>query len=56
MRFGIFMAPFHVPTGQNPTVAYARDLATIQPLDQLGCDEAWMANTTLAGSATLASG
>ena len=26
LRFGIFMAPFHVPTGQNPTVAYGRDL------------------------------
>src|SRR5437879_5350713 len=32
MRFGIFMAPFHVPTGQNPTAAYGRDLATIQLL------------------------
>jgi limonene 1,2-monooxygenase len=42
MRFGIFMAPFHVPTGQNPTNAYARDLATIQLLDELGYDEAWI--------------
>ncbi|HEY1292189.1 MAG TPA: LLM class flavin-dependent oxidoreductase [Chloroflexota bacterium] len=42
MRFGIFMAPFHAPTGQNPTVAYARDLATIQLLDELGYDEAWI--------------
>jgi limonene 1,2-monooxygenase len=42
MRFGIFMAPFHVPTGQNPTAAYARDLATIQLLDELGYDEAWI--------------
>src|SRR5919205_3885228 len=23
MRFGIFMAPFHAPTGQNPTTAHA---------------------------------
>jgi limonene 1,2-monooxygenase len=36
------MAPFHAPTGQNPTVAYARDLATIQLLDELGYDEAWI--------------
>lgn len=42
MRFGIFMAPFHAPTGQNPTAAYARDVATIQLLDELGYDEAWI--------------
>ena len=30
------------PTGQNPTAAYARDLATIQLLDELGYDEAWI--------------
>ena len=42
LRFGIFMAPFHAPTGQNPTVAYARDVATIQLLDELGYDEAWI--------------
>jgi limonene 1,2-monooxygenase len=42
MRFGIFMAPFHAPTGQNPTVAYGRDLSTIQLLDELGYDEAWI--------------
>ena len=42
LRFGIFMAPFHAPTGQNPTAAYARDLATIQLLDELGYDEAWI--------------
>jgi limonene 1,2-monooxygenase len=36
LRFGIFMAPFHAPTDQNPTTANARDLATIQLLDELG--------------------
>ena len=36
----IFMAPFHAPTNQNPTAAYARDLATVQLLDELGYDEA----------------
>ena len=41
MRFGIFLAPFH-PVGQNPTAAYGRDLATIQLLDELGYDEAWI--------------
>ena len=29
LRFGIFMAPFHSPPGQNPTTALARDVATI---------------------------
>ena len=42
MRFGIFMAPFHAPTGQNPTAAYTRDLEMIQLLDRLGYDEAWI--------------
>ncbi|MQA88302.1 MAG: LLM class flavin-dependent oxidoreductase [Streptosporangiales bacterium] len=42
MRFGIFLAPFHAPTGQNPTTAFARDLATIQLMDELGYDEAWI--------------
>ncbi|MBV9173702.1 MAG: LLM class flavin-dependent oxidoreductase [Chloroflexi bacterium] len=42
LRFGIFMAPFHAPVGQNPTAAYARDVATIQLLDELGYDEAWI--------------
>jgi limonene 1,2-monooxygenase len=42
MRFGIFLAPFHAPTGQNPTTALARDVATVQLLDELGYDEAWI--------------
>jgi limonene 1,2-monooxygenase len=49
MRFGIFMAPFHLPVGQNPTAAYARDLATIQWLDELGYDEAWIGEHHSAG-------
>ena len=42
MRFGIFLAPFHAPTGQNPTTALARDVATVKLLDELGYDEAWI--------------
>jgi len=42
MRFGIFMAPFHAPTGQNPTLALERDLNLIRHLDELGFDEAWI--------------
>ena len=42
MRFGIFLGPHHAPATQNPTTAYARDLATVQVLDQWGYDEAWI--------------
>ena len=42
MRFGIFMAPFHAPTGQNPTLAIERDLELVKHLDNLGFDEAWI--------------
>jgi limonene 1,2-monooxygenase len=42
MRFGIFMAPFHSPSGQSPTVALERDVETVQLLDRLGYDEAWI--------------
>ena len=42
MRFGIFLAPFHAPTGQNPTLALERDVATIKLLDELDYDEAWI--------------
>ena len=55
MRFGIFMAPFHAPTGQNPTLAYERDVATIQLLDQLGYDEAWIGEHHSAGVETIPS-
>jgi limonene 1,2-monooxygenase len=55
MRFGIFMAPFHAPTGQNPTLAYERDVATIQLLDRLGFDEAWVGEHHSAGVETIPS-
>src|SRR5262245_10533636 len=42
MKFGIFMAPFHTAEGQNPTLAFRRDLELIQYLDRLGYDEAWI--------------
>ena len=41
MRFGVFMAPFHAELGQNPTLAFQRDLETAQLLDRLGYDEVW---------------
>ena len=55
MRFGIFMAPFHSPAGQNPTTAFARDVATVQQLDRLGYDEAWIGEHHSCGTEIIAS-
>ena len=54
MKFGVFMAPFHC-LGENPTLALERDLDTIQWLDQLGYDEAWIGEHHSAGWETIAS-
>ena len=40
IRFGIFMAPFHPPAGQDPISAVQRDLEIVQLLDRLGYEEA----------------
>jgi limonene 1,2-monooxygenase len=48
MKFGIFMAPFH-RTGENPTVAFERDLELIEHLDRLDFDEAWIGEHHSAG-------
>lgn len=42
MRFGVFHAPYHLPMGQNPTLALQRDIEFVQMLDRLGFDEAWI--------------
>lgn len=55
MRFGIFMAPFHSPSGQNPTAAFERDVETAQLLDRLGYDEAWFGEHHSCGSEIIAS-
>jgi len=55
LRFGIFMAPFHSPPGQNPTTALARDVATIRQLDELGYDEAWVGEHHSCGTEIIAS-
>ena len=55
LRFGIFMAPFHAPPGQNPTTALARDVATIKLLDELGYDEAWVGEHHSCGTELIAS-
>jgi limonene 1,2-monooxygenase len=41
MKFGVFLAPFH-RVGENPTLAFERDLALIEHLDRLDFDEAWI--------------
>ncbi|MCC6437683.1 MAG: LLM class flavin-dependent oxidoreductase [Acidimicrobiales bacterium] len=50
MRFGIFMAPFHCPAGQDPISAIQRDLEIVQLLDRLGYEEAWIGEHHSAGS------
>ncbi len=54
LRFGIFMAPFHV-AGENPTLAIERDLELVDHLDRLGYDEAWIGEHHSAGSEIIAS-
>jgi limonene 1,2-monooxygenase len=53
MRFGIFLAPFHM-MGENPTLALERDLELIEWLDRLGFDEAWIGEHHSAGSEIIA--
>ena len=54
MKFGIFMAPFHW-LGENPTLAIERDLETVEWLDSLGFDEAWIGEHHSAGWENIAS-
>ena len=54
LDFGIFMAPFH-RAGENPSVAYRRDLEMIAQLDQLGYDEAWVGEHHSGGWEIIAS-
>lgn len=54
LRFGIFLAPFH-RVGDNPTLAFQRDLELVTWLDQLGFDEAWIGEHHSAGWETIAS-
>ena len=53
LRFGTFMAPFH-QAGENPTLAFERDLELIQHLDRLGWDEAWIGEHHSAGTEIIA--
>ncbi len=54
MRFGIFLAPFHM-TGQHPTLALERDLQLLELLETLGFDEAWIGEHHSGGVEIIAS-
>lgn len=51
MRFGIFLAPFHCPTGQRPTVAYERDLETILQKSERWAQRHWDEPNTMQADA-----
>jgi len=48
--FGVFLAPFHCPAGQNPTAAFERDLDVLRLADALGFEEAWIGEHHSCGS------
>src|SRR4051812_14440961 len=54
MRFGMFMPPFNSPPTQNPTTSLQRDVETIQLLDRLGFDEAWIGEHHSGGTEIIA--
>ena len=54
MKFGIFLGPFH-PTGENPTLAFDRDLELLQQLERFDFDEAWIGEHHSGGWETIAS-
>ena len=52
LKFGVFLAPFH-RVGENPTLAFQRDLELVQWLDTLGFDEAYIGEHHSAGWETI---
>lgn len=50
MRFGVFHAPYHLPTGRNPQLLLRRDVEFVKHLDRLGYDEAWIGEHHSCGS------
>jgi len=53
-RFGIFMPPFNAPATQNATSSLQRNVETIQLLDDLGYDEAWIGEHHSGGTEIIA--
>lgn len=54
LNFGAFIPPFHRP-GENPTLAFSRNLELIEWLDHLGFDEAWIGEHHSSGWELIAS-
>jgi limonene 1,2-monooxygenase len=54
LRFGTFIPPIH-PVGENPLLCLERDMQTVQHLDALGYDEAWIGEHHSAGAELIAS-
>ena len=54
LRFGIFMPPFNSPATQNATSSLQRNVQTIQLLDDLGYDEAWIGEHHSGGTEIIA--
>ena len=54
LRFGIFMPPFNCPPTQNATVSLQRNIETIQLMDRLDYDEAWVGEHHSAGTEIIA--
>lgn len=48
LKFGVFMAPYH-PPDEDPVVTIRRDLRTLQWLDELGYNEAFIGEHHSAG-------
>ena len=54
LRFGTFIPPIH-PVDENPTLCIERDMQTVEHLDALGYDEAWIGEHHSAGTELIAS-
>ena len=54
MNFSFFMMPLHVP-GDNPSLAFQRDIELIAYVDHLGFDEFWIGEHHSAGWETMPS-
>ena len=54
MKFGVFLGPFH-RVGENPTLAFERDLDLLKWLDELGFDEAFIGEHHSGGWETIPS-
>jgi len=52
LTFGVFHAPYHLPMGQNPTLALTRDVEFVQHLDRIGFAKPGSASTTPAAASS----